>query len=407
MDLNFSPEDLAFGDEVRSFIAEAFDDEMRAKLEQSKNHHLDKASQVRWLKRLGARGWMAPDWPVEHGGTGWNLSKKYIFDMEMALAGAPSTSNMGTTMCAPVVMAFGTEAQKAQHLPKILSTDVWWCQGYSEPGSGSDLASLSMKAVRDGDHYVLNGSKTWTTLAQWADWMFCLVRTSNEEIRQKGISFLLIDMKTPGITIRPIPTLDGPAEGEQEINETFFDNVRVPVANRIGKEGEGWTYAKYLLQFERGNPYAAGLSMQMRKVRKIAGVERSDRGGTMMDDPDFRKKLCEAEIKIEALNATELRAFAGRASGEAMGAVSSMFKLEGSQMQQAVTELALEAAGLYAQPFVRDTWEMLQPGGNTFRAGPDYAATVAPHYFNYRKTSIYAGSNEIQHNIMAKMVLGL
>ena len=187
--------------------------------------------------------------------------------MEMALAGAPSTSNMGTKMCAPVVMAFGTDEQKAQHLPKILATDAWWCQGYSEPGSGSDLASLSMKAVLDGDHYVLNGSKTWTTLAQWADWMFCLVRTSNEDIRQKGISFLLIDMKTPGIAIRPIPTLDGPAEGEQEINETFFDNVRVPVSNRIGKEGEGWTYAKYLLQFERGNPYGAGLSMQMRKVR--------------------------------------------------------------------------------------------------------------------------------------------
>ena len=407
MDLNFSPEERAFGAEVRAFIAEAFDDEMRAKLAQSKNNHLDKASQVRWLKRLGDRGWMAPDWPVEYGGTGWSLGQKYIYDMEMALAGAPSTSNMGTKMCAPVVMAFGTDEQKAQHLPRILATEAWWCQGYSEPGSGSDLASLSMKAVLDGDHYVLNGSKTWTTLAQWADWMFCLVRTSSEDIRQKGISFLLIDMKTPGITIRPIPTLDGPVEGEQEINETFFDNVRVPVTNRIGKEGEGWTYAKYLLQFERGNPYAAGLSMQMRKVRKIAGVERADRGGTMMDDPDFRKKLCEAEIKIEALNATELRIFAGRGNGDAMGAVSSMLKLEGSQMQQAITELALEAAGLYAQPFVRDTWEMLRPEGNTFRAGPDYAATVAPNYFNYRKTSIYAGSNEIQHNIMAKMVLGL
>jgi len=237
--------------------------------------------------------------------------------------------------------------------------------------------------------------------------MFCLVRTSNEEIRQKGISFLLIDMKTPGITIRPIPTLDGPAEGEQEINETFFDNVRVPVGNRIGKEGEGWTYAKYLLQFERGNAYAPGLSAQMKKVKKIANLERSDGGGAMMSDPDFRKKLSEVEIKVEALNATELRIFAGRANGDAMGAVSSMLKLEGSQMQQAITELALEAAGVYAQPFVQDTWDMLKPGGNTFRAGPDYAATVAPHYFNYRKTSIYAGSNEIQHNIMAKMVLGL
>ncbi|MBL8770604.1 MAG: acyl-CoA dehydrogenase family protein [Phenylobacterium sp.] len=407
MDLDFAPEDLAFRDEVRAFIAEAFDDDMRAKLAQSKNNHLDKEAQVRWLKRLGEKGWIAPDWPVEYGGTGWSLGKKYVFDMEMALAGAPSTSNMGLRMCAPVVMAFGTPEQKAQHLPKILTTDVWWCQGYSEPGSGSDLASLALKAERDGDYYVLNGSKTWTTLAQWADWMFCLVRTSNEEIRQKGISFLLIDMKTPGITIRPIPTLDGPPEGEQEINETFFDNVRVPVANRIGKEGEGWTYAKYLLQFERGNAYAPGLQAQLKKVRTIANLERSDGGGSMMSDPDFRKKLAEVEIKVEALNATELRIFAGRANGDAMGAVSSMLKLEGSQMQQAVTELALEAAGVYAQPFVRDTWEMLRPGGNTFRAGPDYAATVAPHYFNYRKTSIYAGSNEIQHNIMAKMVLGL
>ena len=407
MDLNFAPEDLAFREEVRAFIAEAFDDDMRAKLAQSKNNHVDKEAQIRWLKRLGARGWIAPDWPVEHGGTGWGLGQKYVFDMEMALAGAPSTSNMGLRMCAPVVMAFGTPEQKAQHLPKILSSDVWWCQGYSEPGSGSDLASLALKAERDGDHYVLNGSKTWTTLAQWADWMFCLVRTSNEDIRQKGISFLLIDMKTPGITIRPIPTLDGPAEGEEEINETFFDNVRVPVTNRIGEEGLGWTYAKYLLQFERGNAYAPGLSAQMKKVRTIANLERSDGGGAMMSDPDFRRKLCEVEIKVDALNATELRIFAGRANGDAMGAVSSMLKLEGSQMQQAITELALEAAGVYAQPFVRDTWEMLLPGGNTFRAGPDYAATIAPNYFNYRKTSIYAGSNEIQHNIMAKMVLGL
>jgi alkylation response protein AidB-like acyl-CoA dehydrogenase len=408
MDLDFSPEELAFGQEVRAFIAEAFDDDMRKRMGQSKNGYLDKESQVRWLKRLGEKGWIAPDWPVEYGGTGWSLGKKYVYDMEMALAGAPSTSNMGLKMCAPVVMAFGTDEQKKQHLPKILSTDVWWCQGYSEPGSGSDLASLALKAERDGDHYVLNGSKTWTTLAQWADWMFCLVRTSNEDIRQKGISFLLIDMKTPGITIRPIITLDGPAEGEQEINETFFDNVRVPVSNRIGKEGEGWTYAKYLLQFERGNAYAPGLSAQLKKVRKIANIERSDVGGSMMSDPDFRKKLAEVEIKVEALNATELRIFAGRANGDAMGAVSSMLKLEGSQMQQAITELALEAAGVYAQPFVQDTWSHLNgDGANYFRAGQDYSATVAPTYFNYRKTSIYAGSNEIQHNIMAKMVLGL
>ena len=407
MDLEFSKEDLAFRDEVRAFIAEAFDDDMRAHAAQSKNAHIDKAGQVRWLKRLYEKGWIAPDWPKEYGGTGWSHAQKYIFDMEMALAGAPSTSNMGLKMCAPVVMAFGTPEQKAQHLPKILSTDAWWCQGYSEPGSGSDLASLSMKAERDGDYYVLNGSKIWTTYAQWADWMFCLVRTSNEEIRQKGISFLLLEMNTPGITIVPLPTLDGPPEGDQEINQVFFENVRVPVANRIGEEGQGWTYAKYLLQFERGNPYAAGLTNQLNKVRKIASLEASDGGRRMIDDPDFRKKFSEMQIKIDTLNATELRMFSARTSGEAMGAASSMLKLEGSQAQQAVTELALEAAGIYAQPFVRDTWAEIRGERNEPRAGPDYAATIAPTYFNYRKTSIYAGSNEIQHNIMAKMVLGL
>jgi alkylation response protein AidB-like acyl-CoA dehydrogenase len=407
MDLDFTAEDLAFRDEVRAFIAQAFDDDMRAHMAQSKNGHIDKAGQVRWLKRLNDKGWIVPDWPVEYGGTGWSPAQKYIYDMEMALAGAPSTANMGIRMCAPVIMAFGTDAQKAQHLPKILSTDVWWCQGYSEPGAGSDLASLALKAERDGDDYVLNGSKTWTTYGQWADWMFCLVRTSQEPIRQMGISFLLLDMKTPGISIQAIKTLDGPPDGDQEINQVFFDNVRVPVKNRIGEEGQGWTYAKYLLQFERGNAYAPGLTNQLAKVKTIAGIERSDDGQRMLDDPDFRKKLSEVQIKVEALNATELRVFAGRAAGEAMGATSSMLKLEGSQMQQAITELALEAAGIYAQPFVEDTWAEIEGRTNTARAGPEYAATVAPMYFNYRKTSIYAGSNEIQHNIMAKMVLGL
>jgi alkylation response protein AidB-like acyl-CoA dehydrogenase len=407
MDLDFSAEDLAFQGEVRAFIKDAFDDDMRAHMAQSKNGHIDKAGQIRWLKRLHAKGWIVPDWPVEYGGTGWSPAQKYIYDMEMALAGAPSTANMGIRMCAPVIMAFGTDAQKAQHLPKILSSDVWWCQGYSEPGAGSDLASLAMKAERDGDDYVLNGSKTWTTYGQWADWMFCLVRTSQEQVRQMGISFLLLDMKTPGISIQPIRTLDGPPEGDQEINQVFFDNVRVPVANRIGEEGQGWTYAKYLLQFERGNAYAPGLTNQLAKVKKIAGVERSVAGARVLDDPDFRRKLSEVQIKVEALNATELRVFAGRAAGEAMGATSSMLKLEGSQAQQAITELALEAAGVYAQPFVEDTWAEIEGRTNTPRAGSDYAATVAPMYFNYRKTSIYAGSNEIQHNIIAKMVLGL
>ena len=407
MDLDFSASDLAFQAEVQAFIKAAYDDDMRAHMAQSKNGHIDKAGQIRWLKRLADQGWIVPDWPVEYGGTGWSAAQKYIYDMEMALAGAPSTANMGIRMCAPVIMAFGTPEQKAQHLPKIISSDVWWCQGYSEPGAGSDLASLAMKAERDGDDYVLNGSKTWTTYGQWADWMFCLVRTSQEPIRQMGISFLLLDMKTPGITIQAIRTLDGPPDGDQEINQVFFDNVRVPVANRIGEEGQGWTYAKYLLQFERGNAYAPGLTNQLAKVKKIAGIERSDAGQRMLDDPDFRRKFCDVQIKVEALNATELRVFAGRAAGEAMGATSSMLKLEGSQAQQAITELALEAVGVYGQPFVQDTWAEIEGRTNAARAGPDYAATAAPMYFNYRKTSIYAGSNEIQHNIMAKMVLGL
>ena len=407
MDLDFSPEDLAFGKEVRAFIAEAFDDDMRARSLQSKTSAIGKDAQVRWFKALAAKGWLAQDWPVEYGGPGWSDARKYIFNMEMALAGAPTTSNMGLKMCAPVIMAFGTDEQKAQHLPKILSADVWWCQGYSEPGSGSDLASLSMKAVRDGDDYVLNGSKIWTTYAQYAQWMFCLVRTSQEERPQRGISFLLLDMNTPGIVIRPLPTLDGPADGTQEVNQVFFEDVRVPVKNRIGEEGQGWTYAKYLLQFERGSAYAPGLTHQLDRVLAIAKAEPADGGQPMIEDSDFRRKLADMQIKVDTLNATELKVFSGRATGEAMGPVSSMLKLEGSQAQQAITELALEAVGGYAQPFVQDTFAGLDGGTNAPRAGADYAATVAPMYFNQRKTSIYAGSNEIQHNIMAKMILGI
>jgi alkylation response protein AidB-like acyl-CoA dehydrogenase len=407
MDLAFSPEDMTFRDEVRAFIAEAFDEDMRTRSALSKIGDVGKAAQVRWFKRLAEKGWLAPDWPVEYGGTGWSDAQKYIFNMEMALAGTPTTSNMGLRMCAPVIMEFGTDAQKAEHLPKILSADVWWCQGYSEPGSGSDLASLSLKAERDGEDYVLNGSKIWTTYAQYADWMFCLVRTSVEDRPQRGISFLLLDMKTPGIVIRPLPTLDGPVDGEQEVNQVFFEDVRVPIANRVGEEGQGWTYAKYLLQFERGGAYAPGLTHQLHAVKRIATLERSDSGGAMIADRDFRRRLADMEIKVEVLNATELKVFAGRATGAAMGPVSSMLKLEGSQAQQAITELALEAAGVYAQPFIQDTWAGLRHGTNLPLPVPEYAAPVAPTYFNKRKTSIYAGSNEIQHNVMAKMILGV
>ncbi|MFY8140115.1 MAG: acyl-CoA dehydrogenase family protein, partial [Caulobacter sp.] len=370
---------------------------------QSKNGYLDKAGQVKWQKTLAARGWAATNWPVEYGGTGFTPSQAYIFNMEMSLAGVPTSSPMGLKMVAPVIMAFGSDEQKAQHLPPIINSDIWWCQGYSEPGSGSDLASLQMKAERDGDDYVLNGSKIWTTHAQWADWMFCLVRTDNSGKPQNGISFLLLRMDTPGIQIKPLPTLDGPATDEQEINQVFFDNVRVPVSNRIGEEGKGWTYAKYLLEFERGNAYAPGLMNQLKKVRTIAAAELADSGEPLIRDRDFQRKLAEMEIRIESLNATELRIFSAMGSGEPVGPASSMLKCAGSEAQQAITELALEAVGGYAAPFIQDTWAVT----NEPRPGPDYAAPAAPSYFNYRKASIYAGSNEIQRNIMAKLVLGL
>jgi alkylation response protein AidB-like acyl-CoA dehydrogenase len=403
VDLAFSEEDKAFQREVRDWIAEHYDEDLRRQMSQSKNGYLDKAGQVKWQKKLAARGWAATNWPVEYGGTGFTPSQAYIFNMEMSLAGVPTSSPMGLKMVAPVIMAFGSEEQKAQHLPPIINSDIWWCQGYSEPGSGSDLASLQMKAERDGDHYVLNGSKIWTTHAQWADWMFCLVRTDNSGKPQNGISFLLLRMDTPGIQIKPLPTLDGPATDEQEINQVFFDNVRVPVANRIGEEGKGWTYAKYLLEFERGNAYAPGLMNQLKKVRTIAAAELSDQGEPLIRDRDFQRKLAEMEIRIEALNATELRIFSAMGSGEPVGPASSMLKCAGSEAQQAITELALEAVGGYAAPFVQDTWAIT----NEPRPGPDYAAPAAPSYFNYRKASIYAGSNEIQRNIMAKLVLGL
>ena len=403
MDLAFSDDDKAFQREVRDWIAENYDDDLRRMMGQSKNGYLNKTGQVKWQKKLASKGWATVNWPVEYGGPGFTPSQAYIFNMEMSLAGVPTASPMGLKMVAPVIMAFGTPEQKAQHLPPIINSDIWWCQGYSEPGSGSDLASLQMKAERDGDDYVLNGSKIWTTHAQWADWMFCLVRTDNSGKPQNGISFLLLRMDTPGILVKALPTLDGPAANEQEINQVFFDNVRVPVANRIGEEGKGWTYAKYLLEFERGNAYAPGLMSQLQKVRKIASAEPGDGGEPLIRDRDFQRKLAEMEIRIESLNATEMQIFSAMGSGKPVGPASSMLKCAGSEAQQAITELALEAVGGYATPFVQDTWAMT----NDPRPGPDYAAPVAPSYFNYRKASIYAGSNEIQRNIMAKLVLGL
>ncbi len=407
MDLSFTKEDLEFQQEVRDWIAEAYTPELRAKMAMSKNGYLDKEGQVEWQKRLYEKGWVAPNWPEEYGGPGLSPSERYILNMELSAAGTPTVSPMGISMVAPVLMKFGSDEQKAKYLPPILRSDVWWCQGYSEPGAGSDLASLQMSAVRDGDDYVLNGSKIWTTHAQWADMIFCLVRTSKEGKPQEGISFIVFPMTLPGITISALPTLDGPLEGQQEINQVFFEDVRVPIAEAlVGEENKGWTYAKYLLQFERGNAYAPGLRNMLRKARKIASVEQSD-GDALIRDHDFSRKLANMEIKIDSLDATEQRIFSALSAGQAVGPESSMLKCEGSDTQQAITELILEATGAYAAPFVKDSFAVARDGANADLPMPQYAVPVAPSYFNYRKTSIYAGSNEIQRNIMAKMVLGL
>lgn len=407
MDLSLSPADLKFQQEVRDWIEANFDAELRAKMALSKNGYVDKASQVAWQKKLASKGWIAPNWPEEYGGPGLTNTQRYILHSELSGAGTPNVAPFGISMVAPVIMAFGNEAQKKEHLPKILSSDVWWCQGYSEPGAGSDLASLQMSAVRDGDHYVLNGSKIWTTLAQWADMIFCLVRTSKEGKPQEGISFIVFSMKLPGITIRPLPTLDGPAEGQHEINQVFFENVRVPIKDAlIGKENEGWTYAKYLLEFERGNAYAPGLRHMLRKTKKVASKE-IDGNEPVIRNPDFARKLALLEMRIEALDATERRVLSALSAGQNVGPESSMLKCQGSEAQQAITELTLEAAGFYAQPFVQDTVALATAGANDTSPTPVHTLTAAPNYFNYRKTSIYAGSNEIQHNILAKLVLGL
>ncbi len=404
MDLTFTDADRAFQEEVRAFIAEAYDADLRARVSQSKNGYLDKDDMVKWQKALHTKGWIAPNWPAEYGGAGFTPTQRFLFEMEMAAAGTPPVSPMGLKMVAPVIIAFGNDTQKRQHLPPILSSDVWWCQGYSEPGSGSDLASLQMRAEDQGDHYLCNGTKIWTTHAQWADWIFCLVRTDPKPARpQEGISFLLIDMTTPGIKVEPIVTLDVPVPGQQEVNQVFFDNVRVPKENLVGEEHKGWTYAKYLLQHERSNIYGPGLRRALAKVRAIADQEQAGTGERLGNDPDFAAKLADLEIQITALEFTELRIFAGLSEGEAPGPESSLLKTRGSELQQEISALAVEAVGAYAIPFVQDTWER----SNEPRPGPDYAASVAPYYFNYRKASIYAGSNEVQRNIMAKMVLGL
>ena len=397
MNLDFSAEDIAFRDEVRAFIADSYPATLRGK--QDEGDELSKQDFLSWHKVLAKKGWVAPAWPVEYGGTGWSQTQRYIWSEETARADCIRLMPFGLAMVGPVIYTFGTPEQKAKFLPRILSGEDWWCQGYSEPGAGSDLASLRTKAVREGDDYVVNGQKTWTTMAQHADWGFFLVRTDPDAKMQEGISFLLIDMKSPGIEVRPIITLGG----EHEVNEVFLDNVRVPVANRVYEENKGWTCAKFLLAHERVG--IAGVASSKRGVEKLKAVAATEMEGehSLLANPFFRRKVAELEIDLAALEYTELRTLAGMAAGKNPGPESSVLKIKGSEIQQRRTELTLEMAGHYGAPYYRGFGE----GDNEHPIGPEWANRAAPTYFNARKTTIYGGSNEIQRNVIAKMVLGL
>jgi pimeloyl-CoA dehydrogenase large subunit len=399
MDLRFTPEEIAFRDEVRSFFRSALPACIRAKMVDGR--HLAKDDIVAWQRILNQKGWAVPGWPVEWGGTGWTPVQRYIYDEEMQQAPAPQPLAFGVSMVGPVIIAFGNEAQKSHYLPRIANIDDWWCQGFSEPGSGSDLASLKTKAERVGDHYVVNGQKTWTTLAQHADMIFCLVRTDPTVKKQEGISFLLIDMKSPGITVRPIVTIDGGAE----VNEVFFDDVKVPVENRIGEEGKGWDYAKFLLGNERTGIARVGVSKQrVRRLKEFAAIELGN-GRPMIEDRRFREKIAAIEIELKALEMTQLRVVSAERNAERSkkpDPASSILKIKGSEIQQAISELLMEVVGPYALPYQPES-----AGRNEPPVGPDYAGTLAPTYFNWRKISIYGGSNEIQKNIISKAILGL
>ena len=399
MQLQLTDEQRAFQKEVRTFVEEKLPAEIRTKTD--RGIALDRQDYVNWQRILNDRGWLAPGWPVEHGGTDWTPVEKYIFDEEMARGGTPRVVPFGVNMVAPVIIAFGSAEQKAYYLPRILNCDDWWCQGYSEPGSGSDLASLTTKAERDGEDYIVNGAKTWTTMAQHANMIFCLVRTKFDGKQQEGISFLLIDMNTPGVEVRPIKTMDG----GHEINTVTFDNVRVPVENRVGEENKGWTYAKYLLGHERNGIAAIGRSKhQFERLKTIARAEAADDDGSLIEDTDFARKMASVQTDIDALEATVLRLVSAENAGHAPGPETSILKIKGTEIQQTLSKLLYQAVGAYAQPFIE---ESLMDGWNETRVGPDYAAPLAPQYFNVRKTSIYGGSNEIQKNIIAKAVLRL
>jgi alkylation response protein AidB-like acyl-CoA dehydrogenase len=399
MNIDFSAEELAFQSEVREFLATEFPADIRSKV--ANCIELEKDDYVRWQKILAKKGWAAENWPVEFGGTGWTSTQKYIFSNERAEVGAPGVMPFGMKMVAPVIYTFGNEEQKQRFLPDILASNVWWCQGYSEPNAGSDLASLKTSAVRDGDDYLVNGTKTWTTLGQFADWIFCLVRTGAPGVKnQEAISFLLIDMTSPGISLSPIFLLDG----AHEVNEVHFDNVRVPAENLIGEEGKGWTYAKVLLTHERTNIAGVATSRKRMQGLKARAASTSDGGPMLSENPAWQQKVAEVEIELLALEYTELRTLAAVSTGKAPGPESSILKIKGTDIQQAIDELDVELAGYYGLPFVR---EQFLTGFDGEAIGPDQAAASAPTYFNNRKATIYGGSNEIQTNIICKAVLGL
>ena len=398
MDLNFTPEDEAFREEVRSFLKEKLPARLSDKVRQGQR--LTKQDMEEWHAILNERGWLANHWPEEWGGTGWSVIQRFIFETEVAMAHAPRIVPFGLSMLAPVLIKYGSEEQKKHWLPRILDGTDWWCQGYSEPGAGSDLASLKTSARREGDHYIVDGQKTWTTLGQYADMIFCLVRTDNTGKKQEGISFLLIDMNTPGIEVRPIKLL----EGDKEVNEVFFTDVKVPVENLVGEENKGWTYAKYLLTYERTNIAGVGASMAAFEQLKEHARTTMRGGKPLTEDPLFAARLAKLEIELENMKTTNLRVLDAAGHGQAPMAESSMLKIRRTEIRQQITDLMRRAAGRYAQPFIT---EALEEGFNGEPVGPDWAAPTAAQYFNTRKLSIFGGSNEVQREIITKAILEL
>jgi alkylation response protein AidB-like acyl-CoA dehydrogenase len=395
MDLNFTPEEQAFRDEVQAFLRDKVPATLTDRVR--KGQHLSKADHEQWHAILHAQGWLANHWPVQWGGPGWTAIQKFIFEHECALAYTPRTVPFGVNMLGPVLIKYGSEAQKQHWLPRILSGADWWCQGYSEPGAGSDLASVKTTAVRHGEgeqaHYIVNGQKTWTTMGQHANMIFCLVRTDREAKKQEGISFLLIDMASPGVEVRPIITLDG----AHEVNEVFFTDVKVPAANLVGEEHKGWTCAKFLLTYERTNIAGVGFSVAAMERLKLVASRVRKNGQPLAQDPLFAARMARVEIDLENMKTTNLRVIAAVAGGGAPGAESSMLKIKGTEIRQELNALLRRAMGPHARPCVDEAVE----------GSPPEASYATAQYFNNRKLSIFGGSNEIQKNIIAKMILGL